>query len=138
MGDLAKGGCLCGDYSYQFSKADVASAFHCHCKDCRRSTGSGKATIVLVPTAALRTEGELKTYTVQGTEGASVTRGFCPNCGSQLISNVEEMPAMRMVKAGTLDDSSWVKVAVSCWSDSAEPWSPVDATSPVAERNPTI
>ncbi len=99
-------------------------------------TGSGKATIVLVPNAALSVEGELKSFTVTGTDGSHVSRGFCPACGSQLLSWVEEMPGMKFVKAGSLDDSSWVKVDSSFWRVSAEDWSPVDERCPAFDRNP--
>lgn len=101
-------------------------------------TGSGKATIVMVPTEALESTGDLKSYTVTGTDGAHVTRGFCPDCGCQLISYVEEMPTTRFVKAGTLDDSSWVSIDSSFWSCSAEPWSPVDPTCQAFEKNPAM
>lgn len=99
-------------------------------------TGSGKATIVMVPTPLLKYEGELKTYTVEGTDGSHVSRGFCPNCGSQLISYVEEMPDIRFVKAGSLTDSEWVTVNSSFWSSSAVPWSPVDPSYPSFGKNP--
>jgi hypothetical protein len=101
-------------------------------------TGSGKATIVMVPTESLTTVGELKTFTVTGTEGAHVTRGFCPTCGSQTISYVEEMPTTRFVKAGTMDDSSWLTIDSSFWSCSAEPWSPVDPGHPAFDKNPSM
>ena len=55
MTSPASGRCLCGDFTYQFDRETVISAHHCHCKDCQRMTGSGKATIVLVPTEALPT-----------------------------------------------------------------------------------
>ncbi len=136
MSNTASGGCICGNFTYRFDRDQVVSAHHCHCRDCQKTTGSGKATIVLIPTDILQSEGELKTYTVVGTDGSHVTRGFCPNCGSQLISYVEEMPALRFVKAGSLDDSSWVKVDSSFWSSTAEPWSPVDQGCPSVEKNP--
>ena len=101
-------------------------------------TGSGKATIVMVPTGNLQTTGELKTYTVTGTDGSHVTRGFCPTCGSQLISYVEEMPDLRFIKAGSLDDSSWVEIDSSFWSETAEPWSPVDNDHSAFPRNPVM
>lgn len=138
MSELAQGGCLCGACRYEFAKDSVMSSFHCHCRDCRKTTGSGKSTIVLVPAAAVRMQGELKSYTVTGTEGAHVTRGFCPTCGSQVSSHVEEMPDLKMIKAGTLDDGSWLTVGSSCWGSSAEPWSPVDSDSPAFERNPAL
>jgi len=138
MTKIATGACLCGNSSYQFDREQVVSAHHCHCKDCQKMTGSGKATVVIVPTKALETQGELKTYTVIGTDGAHVTRGFCTTCGCQTMSYVEEMPAIRFVKAGTLEDSSWVTIDSSYWSCSAQPWSPVDESLPAFEKNPTV
>ena len=138
MSNLTSGKCLCGNFSYHFDRDHVVSSHHCHCKDCQTMTGSGKATIIMVPTAGLESEGELKTYTVTGTDGSHVTRGFCPNCGSQVISYVEEMPDIRFVKAGSLSDSSWVKIDSSFWSCSAEPWSPVADDCPAFEKNPAM
>ena len=138
MSNIVNGGCLCGSFKYQFDRDQVISAHHCHCKDCQKATGSGKATIVMVPTETLITDGELKTFTVTGTDGGHVTRAFCPGCGSQLISYLEEMPEMRFVKAGTMEDSSWLTVQSSFWSCSAEPWAPVDTQCPAFEKNPQL
>ena len=55
------------DLGLLLDRDQALSAHHCHCRDCRKMTGSGKATIIMVPTGALQTEGELKTYTVSGT-----------------------------------------------------------------------
>jgi len=136
MSNAVAGGCLCERYRYEFDRDQAISAHHCHCSDCRKMTGSGKATIIMVPTAALQVQGELKTYTVTGTDGSHVTRGFCPNCGSGVISYVEELPDIRFVKAGTLEDSSWVTIDSSFWSSTAEPWSQVDTHCVAFERNP--
>ena len=43
------GRCQCGEISYSFLEDKVISAHHCHCKDCQKSTGSGKATIIILP-----------------------------------------------------------------------------------------
>ena len=42
------GKCQCGKISYTFNKEKVISAHHCHCKDCQRATGCGKATIIFL------------------------------------------------------------------------------------------
>ena len=135
--DIASGGCLCGNVRYEFAKSAVLSAGHCHCTDCQKCTGSGKATIVFLPTEALTINQDYKTYTVTGTDGSSVTRGFCPNCGSPVISYVEEVPETKFIKAGSLDDPSWVRAEASYWQKSAQPWSPVEASLPTFEGNPT-
>ena len=136
MSNLETGECLCTNFRYQFERDQVSSAHHCHCKDCQRMTGSGKATILILPSEALKTKGKLKTYTVTGTMGSRVTRGFCPDCGSQLISYIEEMPNIRFVKVGSLNDSSWVNIDSSFWTCSAEHWSPADLTKQTFDTNP--
>ena len=124
--EIQKGGCLCGNINYEFNKLSSLTAHHCHCKDCQKSTGSGKATIMLIPKDELKISGELKFYTVTGSSGSHLTRGFCENCGSPLISFVEESPDIRFIKLGSLNDSSWVTVESSFWSSTANSWSPID------------
>ena len=134
--DKKTGSCLCGEVSYSFNESSVISAHHCHCKDCQKSTGSGKATIVMIPENALQMKGEIKIYTVTGTDGSHVTRGFCESCGSPLISYIEEMQGIRLIKAGSLDDSSWLKIDSNFWSSTAREWSPIDETLHSFIKNP--
>lgn len=136
MSETVTGGCLCGKIKYTFDKTSVISAHHCHCTDCQKSTGCGKATIVIVPSPAMNMEGELKKYMVQGEGGSHVSRGFCEHCGSPVMSFIEEAPAITIVKAGSLDDSSWIEINSSFWSDTAQVWAPVDASCPASARNP--
>ena len=120
------GGCLCGKVSYLFDRDQVISAHHCHCVDCKKSTGSGKATILLIPDSSLKVKGNLKFFTVTGSAGSNGSRGFCEECGSPLISFVEENPDIKFIKAGSIDDSSWVTANSNFWSSTASPWSPAD------------
>ena len=124
--EIQKGGCLCSNVNYEFNKSSALTTHHCHCKDCQKSTGSGKATIMLIPKDELKISGELKFYSVTGSAGSHVTRGFCENCGSPLVSFVEENPDIRFIKLGSLNDSSWVNVESSFWSSTANSWSPAD------------
>ena len=132
----ATGGCLCGAMRYRFDREAVIAASNCHCTDCQRSTGSGMATILFVPTEALEIEGDLTFYTVVGSAGSHVSRGFCPTCGSPVISRVDEDPATRFIKAGSLDDSTWVSVRSSFWVESAQPWAPADQSTRCFSANP--
>ena len=134
---IVRGGCLCGRIRYEFDRNHVLSAGHCHCRDCQKATGSGKATIIFLPTDALKIDGEYKAYTVVGSEGSHVTRGFCVNCGCPIISYTEEDPGTRFIKAGSLDDPSWVVVQSSFWGASAHAWSPVDPQIPNFAGNPS-
>ena len=132
-----QGGCLCGRIRYEFNRQLVLSAAHCHCTDCQRATGSGKATIIFLPTEALKITSTYQTYTVVGSDGSRVTRGFCSRCGCPVISYTEEDPGTRFIKAGSLDEPSWVVAESSFWTASAHSWSPIDPSLPSFAGNPS-
>ena len=134
--EIQSGGCLCGKISYQFNKSEAISAHHCHCLDCQKSTGSGKATILLVPDSSLEINGNLKFFTVQGSGGSHISRGFCENCGSPLISFVEENADIKFIKVGSINDSSWGNADSNFWSSTSNKWSPVDETIHSFSHNP--
>ena len=48
-------------------------------------------------------------------------------------SNTETMPEMMTLRAGTLDDSNDLKIAMHIWTGSARPWSHID---PDAKQHP--
>ena len=133
---IETGGCLCGNIRYEFKRQDVVSAGHCHCKDCQRITGSGKATIVFIRTNDLKINNDYKVFSVIGNDGTNVNRGFCPNCGSPIISFVTEQPNLRFIKAGSLDNSDWLKIESSFWSVSACKWDPINESLPSYPKNP--
>lgn len=133
---LRTGSCLCKQVTYSFPAEAVVSAHHCHCEDCRKSTGSGKATIVLIQDNQLNIKGDITYFSVKGTDGSSVSRGFCQACGSPLISSVEGYNGTKFIKAGSLDDSSWVEINSSFWSDSVVSWAPLDTEKDSFKQNP--
>ena len=63
---------------------------------------------------------------------------ICPNCGSPIISYVTEQPDVKFIKAGSLDDSSWLKIESSFWSDTANPWDPINENLPAFQKNPPL
>ena len=130
------GGCLCGAVKFEFEKPNLISAHHCHCIDCQKSTGSGKATVLVLPSNAIKMEGELKFHTTTTISGRNMNRGFCRECGSPVLSFIEEMPEVKFVKAGSLDDSSWLKIDSNFFSSSAHAWSPIDEDIPSFTHNP--
>ena len=114
------------------------SAIHCHCLDCQKSTGSGKATIVAIPEKNLEIRGALKYYSVVGTDGATIERGFCENCGSPIISAAigpAEWEGIKFIKAGSLDDSSWISVETNIWKSTARHWDEVREELTTFEQN---
>ena len=115
------GGCLCGKIRYTIS-ADPVFTGVCHCRNCQKQGGSSFSIVVGVPAAAFSVQGEMKRYQDKGDSGKAVGRCFCPDCGSPILSEVEAMPGIAIVKAGTLDDTSSLKPGMEIFCDSAQSW----------------
>lgn len=130
-----EGGCRCGAVRYTCS-ATPMFAGHCHCRDCQYASGGGFSTIVGVPSAAVDMNGELGGYTVTAESGNELTRKFCPKCGTPILTELHSNPQMMVLKAGTLDDPSWLKPAMHIWTASGQPWSAELDSIPKFEKNP--
>ncbi|MFT4583550.1 MAG: hypothetical protein ACI8XZ_003311 [Gammaproteobacteria bacterium] len=131
-----KGGCMCGKVTYD-SAAQPALTAVCHCLDCQKQSGSAMSIIVAVPGNEITFKGDLKLYKTVGKDtGLAVNRYFCPNCGSPLYSHAEFMDEMIFIKAGTLDDTSWLKPDMNIWCDTAQSWVDIDAAIPKFGGNP--
>ena len=116
----------------------MISGHHCHCKDCQRTTGSGKATILFIARKYVDIKGDLKYFESKGSSGSHVRRGFCDNCGSGVLSYAKEISHIVYVKAGTLDDSSWVKIDSNFFTTSSNDWNKPDESVKCFEGNPGI
>ncbi len=66
--------------------------------------------------ADISVQGETKKFTVLSDAKTEVTRSFCGDCGSQLFTYGESVPGLMFIKAASLDDSSWVKPQINCWT----------------------
>ena len=139
MGDQTirtiEGGCLCGAVRYR-AGGEALAQVHCHCRDCQRSTGGGGATIIGLSEDIFELIGELKYFTVEGSSGGQVHRGFCADCGSPILSRVDAMAGLVWVKAGSLDDSGWVSPQARLWTCTSPQWALIDASIPSFERTP--
>lgn len=115
------GKCLCGAVKYTLSGKPLVTAV-CHCKNCQRQAGSAFSIIVLAERKSVSIEGDLQTYQDTADSGSRLDRKFCPNCGSAMFSEQPEKPDTIIIKAGTLDDTSWLQPVAHVWCASAQPW----------------
>jgi hypothetical protein len=111
-------------------------AANCYCTDCQHSTGTAMASVLLVPKAAFTLTGELKHYESTGDSGNQVSRAFCPNCGSPILSSLPAMPDFIALKAGSLDDPSIFKPIAQVYMKSAPPWAPIRDDLPKFDKQP--
>lgn len=116
-----EGGCACGNVRYH---ADAEPNFSgvCHCKSCQKITGTAFSVVVAIPTPALSISGETKTYSSKGDSGQSVHSTFCPNCGSPVVDTADAMQGVTMIRAGTMDDSTWLTPTMEIYCDSKMHW----------------
>jgi hypothetical protein len=124
------GGCRCGAIRWQCD-AEPVRTVHCFCTDCQKLTGTQMSTNLLVPRSAFRvTQGNPAAYEVKGDSGKMVRRYFCATCGTPLFGEPEVVGEMTVIKAGSLDDSSWVEPQASIYVDSAPGWGVVPGGIP--------
>jgi len=114
-------------------------AFKCHCRDCQRTSGGGFMGMIWVATDTLRiAQGELTFYPFKaGISGRELNRGFCPECGSNVLKKPTAYPQMTHIVASSLDDPSAFKPTVEMWRSSAQPWDLVDERLLVFDTQPT-
>jgi hypothetical protein len=125
MANAMTGRCLCGSVTYELETEPVAQAF-CYCSNCQRQAGTAFSVVIGVPADKFKVEGDtLSTFVTTGdVHGGPTHRHFCSNCGSPIYSAVDAAPDVVYVKAGTLDDPSWLEPNIEVFTRSAMPWAP--------------
>ena len=79
----------------------------------------------------------MQTYTVAADSGKDVHRHFCPTCGSGVYLECDSDPGYVFLKAGALDDATWVKPDMHIFAASKQPWVEVEDSLPRYEGMPT-
>jgi hypothetical protein len=128
------GSCLCGNVRYRISAEPLAARI-CWCRDCQHLAGNGTVN-ALFSAASIAITGSTAEYVKPADSGNSVTRRFCPKCGSHLFSDSSGRPGMTVVRVGTLDDPSSIKLSSNIWSSSAPAWACMDTALEKMEKGP--
>ena len=130
------GSCLCRAIRYEV-RVPITELRACHCKDCQKASGAGGSVNAMIPSSAFSiTQGTPKRYSMVAASGRTLHRFFCGECGSPLYSHRETMPEVLGIRAGTLDDSSGLRITGHIWTKSARPWSYIDPATKQAVGQP--
>jgi len=81
---MLTGGCFCGRVRYEAEGAPFNQT-SCHCSICRRTTGAPFVAWFSVLRSRLHITGEPTRFRSSG----KGTRGFCPECGTQLTFEID-------------------------------------------------
>jgi len=131
-----EGGCYCGAVRF---RAEGDSVFHgqCHCRECQYASGGQPNVVIGMPESGFAwTKGAPKGFTRTDIENA-VTREFCAACGTQLLTTSPNVPGMKLIKAGVLDDPTVFKPQMAIFLVDKQPFHHVPDGIPTFERGPS-
>jgi hypothetical protein len=132
------GGCACGAIRYEIASFPLL-VYTCNCTDCQ--TRSGSAFAVNMPAAAGDfhvLKGGPKAWRHNSPSGVAVISWFCGDCGARIYGERKGRAEIVNVRAGTLDDTSWLLPAAHFFTRaaSAQSWVQPAARATCFETQP--
>ena len=116
------GGCSCGAIRYEIISFPLL-LYTCNCTECQTASGSAFALNMPVATKDFQiTQGQPKGWRRPSPSGADVTSWFCGDCGGRIYGERAGRPESTNLRAGTLDDTSWLAPVAHMFMRSAQPW----------------
>ncbi len=98
-----EGGCYCGNVRYQSDGEPMMKA-QCHCRECQYITGGSANVFMVVPAAGFSyTKGTPKGFARSDLDNP-VTREFCPDCGTHMLTRSPNLPDGVVLKVGSMDE----------------------------------
>jgi hypothetical protein len=124
------GGCACGAVRYRLT-SDPMFVHCCHCRDCQQQTGGAFAVNALIETDRIElTEGRPEPVSLPTDSGRPHDVYRCEACATALWSDYGRRPAMRFVRATTLDDRGALSPDVHIFTRTKLPWVGLPAEVP--------
>jgi hypothetical protein len=129
-----EGGCYCSQVRYVAEGEPIMQA-QCHCRECQHITGGSPNVFIAMPIPGFAyVKGEPKGFTRTDIEPA-VTREFCPNCGTHVVTRAPGFPAV-ILKVGGLDDPSVFRPAMAIYTIDKQPFHCIPEGVATFERLP--
>ena len=129
---LFSGGCLCEAVRYE-AIGEPSNATHCHCLDCRRSSGAAFVTWASFRRGAFRfTKGDPRTLAWAGR-----LRSFCSQCGTPLTFMTDPEAEELDVTVCSLDHPETISPADHTWVEDQLPWIPLRDGLPTYQQKRT-
>jgi hypothetical protein len=100
-----KGRCYCGALAYT-ATGDSLFKGQCHCRECQYISGGHPNVVIGMPEGGFSyTKGTPKQFK-RGDLSTPVTREFCGECGTHILTRTPGLPGAVLLKVGTFDDPS--------------------------------
>jgi hypothetical protein len=114
--------CACGAVTLRFA-GTVLSMFMCSCEDCQKASGTGHSCVVLARSGDVATSGKVSAFARPANSGATLTRHFCPVCGTPLYAQSSRAEGVLMLPAGLFGaDTAWYAPSQLIFARSHRHW----------------
>ena len=114
------GGCQCNRIRYRMTGHPVVF-YLCHCTECQRHTSSAFGESLRFRREHLDVDPGLACVRRMSESGKEREGWFCPDCGVRIWHGTSGSAEIN-IKAGTLDDPSWLIPAGHIWCRSKQPF----------------
>lgn len=118
--------CTCGQLHVTTSGEPIRISI-CHCLACQRRTGSTFGAQARFPRGAVTIFGRSTPFTREGDSGGRATFHFCPECGSTVYYQIEQVPDAIAVPVGAFADPTFPAPKVSVYEARRHPWTGIPA-----------
>jgi hypothetical protein len=134
MSEVLEGSCLCGSVGYRVT-GEPQRFLHCHCSRCRRASGTGHASNLIVQGEIEWTHGAALLNRYKVPEAKRFANVFCSKCGGPLPRDVKEAGVI-VIPAGSLTTNPGIKPQARIFWDSRSDWSCSEAELPAFAEYP--
>ena len=128
------GGCQCGAVRYRITGRPIVF-YLCHCTECQRHTSSAFGESLRLRREDLTVDGDMACFTRISESGKRREGYFCPECGVRIVHGTAGTEQIN-IKAGTLDDTSWLVPAGHIWTASKQKFMAIGIDELCWERQP--
>jgi hypothetical protein len=115
------GSCLCDAVRYT-ATGEEQRFYHCHCKRCRKASGTGHASNLFMKGTLAWKSGEDLVTGYKLPEAERFTNTFCRVCGSRVPRFIEKI-GMVFIPAGSLDEEPKLAPQARIFIGSRAAWS---------------
>jgi hypothetical protein len=111
--------------------------YACHCTNCQKQTGSAFVLSTAIYEDAFSfTQGEPSRITWTSDAGTERYGLFCGDCGTRITNGQTPSIGVLSLRAGTFDDTSWLRPAAHTWMRSAQSWFKPDGEDLLFDQQP--
>jgi hypothetical protein len=116
------GRCPCDAVGFEIT-AMPYFVYACHCTECQRWSGSAFSMSMPVAASSFHMRrGAPRPWCRAGASGIRSTYWFCGDCGGRVFGEREGRPDVVVVRAGTLDQTWWLRPIAHVFLRSAQAW----------------